>query len=76
MSTSELKKLSILQKLAVGSTVFFFIVGIIIGSIFLFLNFDFNEWSRLVGTGIFFGGLFGSIIIGSYVKYRFGISNG
>lgn len=75
MNTPTKHKLKPLQKCVVGFTVFFFIIGVILGSIFLFSNFDFNEWSRLVGTGIFFGGLFGSIIVGSYVKYRFGISN-
>ncbi len=75
LSTIKKKKLSILQKFAVGSAIFFFIVGVIVGSVILFSSFEFEGLAKLVIMGIFLGGLFGSILIGSYLQYRFEISN-
>ncbi len=75
LSTIKKKKLSILQKFEVGSAIFFFIVGVIVGSVILFSSFEFEGLTKLVIMGIFLGGLFGSILIGSYLQYRFEISN-
>ena len=75
MSTSK-QKLKPLQKCAVGFTVFFFIIGLIFGGILLFTSFDLGGFGGLVVMGLTYGGLFGSILIGSYVEYLFGGSNG
>jgi hypothetical protein len=76
MSTPSKQKLKPLQKCAVGFTVFFFMIGLIFGGIILFTSFDFGGLGGLVAMGLLYGGLFGSILIGSYVAYLFGGSNG
>jgi len=76
MSISQSQKLSKLQKCAVGSAVLLFIFGLIAFAIFLITSFDLRNFGELLGMGLIYGGLFGSILIGSYVKYKFGIAKG
>lgn len=76
MSISQSKKLSKLQKCAVGSVVLLFIFGLIAFAIFLVSSFDLRSFGELLVMGLIYGGLFGSILIGSYVKYKFGITKG
>jgi len=76
MSALPKQKLKPLQKCAVGAAIFSFIVGLIFGVILLFTSFDVGDFGRLVVFGLIYGGLFGSILVGSFVSYLFGRSNG